>query len=65
MVIADAPYNGFFAFAQELGLLPRNASATAKLDFWVRQVGALQQYYSSCSGEFQPRPIDSASAKNC
>jgi hypothetical protein len=37
---------GFYAFAQELGLLPRNASASAKLDFWVGQVSALHQYYS-------------------
>jgi hypothetical protein len=37
---------GFYAFAQDLGLLPRNASAQAKLELWVRQVNALYQYYS-------------------
>ena len=37
---------GFYAFAQDLGLLPRNASAQAKLEFWVNQVKALHQYYS-------------------
>jgi hypothetical protein len=37
---------GFYAFAQELGELPRNASAQAKLDFWVGQVQKLYQYYS-------------------
>jgi hypothetical protein len=37
---------GFYGFAQDLGLLPRNASAQTKLEFWVRQVQALYQYYS-------------------
>jgi hypothetical protein len=37
---------GFYAFAQDLGLLPRNASAQARLEFWVRQVDALYRYYS-------------------
>jgi hypothetical protein len=37
---------GFYTFAQELGLLPRNASADAKFEFWVRQVRALHEYYS-------------------
>jgi hypothetical protein len=37
---------GFYLFAQELGELPRNASAQAKLDFWVGQVQKQYQYYS-------------------
>jgi hypothetical protein len=37
---------GFYAFAHELGLLPRNASAHAKFEFWMRQVQALHEYYS-------------------
>jgi len=37
---------GFYAFAQQLGLLPPNASAPARLDFWVGQVKALYEYYS-------------------
>jgi hypothetical protein len=48
---------GFYAFAQELGLLPRNVSASVKLDFWVGQVSALHQYYSRRSGPIQPAPI--------
>jgi hypothetical protein len=44
---------GFYAFAQELGLLSRKASAQAKLDFWVGQVSALHQYYSRRSGAIQ------------
>jgi hypothetical protein len=36
----------FYAFAQELGELPRNASAQARLEFWVGQVNALYQHYS-------------------
>jgi hypothetical protein len=35
---------GFYSFAQELGLLSRNASAQAKLDFCVGQVSALHQH---------------------
>lgn len=42
---------GFYAFAQELGLLPRSASAQVKMEFWVRQVKALYQY---CSSRSQP-----------
>jgi hypothetical protein len=41
---------GFYAFAQELGLLSRKASAEEKLDFWVKQVDALHKYYSRRSG---------------
>lgn len=37
---------GFYALAQDLGMLPRNASAHAKLDFWVAQVKGLYQHYS-------------------
>jgi hypothetical protein len=38
--------SGFYAYAQELGLLPRIASAEQKLDFWVSQVKAIHDYYS-------------------
>ena len=37
---------GFYALAQELGELPRNASAQAKLDFWVKEIQELYRYYS-------------------
>lgn len=40
---------GFYAYAQDLGMLPGNASAQQKLDFWVRQVAALHKYYSPAS----------------
>jgi hypothetical protein len=39
--------SGFYGYAQELGLLPRNASAMQKLDFWARQVKALYEYYAA------------------
>ena len=54
---ANDAETGFYSFAQELGLLPRNVSATAKLDFWVGQVSALHQYYACRSGPIQPAPI--------
>lgn len=38
--------SGFYAFAQDLGLLARKASADEKLEFWVGQVKALHAYYS-------------------
>lgn len=37
---------GFYALAQELGELPRNASAEVKLDLWVREVQELYRYYA-------------------
>jgi hypothetical protein len=36
----------FYGLAQELGELPRNASAQAKLDFWVKEIQELYRYYS-------------------
>ena len=36
---------GFYALAQELGLLPRNASRTAKEAFWFDQVAKLYNAY--------------------
>lgn len=38
---------GFYALARELGLLPHGASSQVKLEFWVDQVKALHEYYSS------------------
>lgn len=38
---------GFYALAQQLGELPRGASAVAKWEFWVGQVKAMHEYYSS------------------
>ena len=38
--------SGFYALAQDLGLLPRNASAQAKLDFLVSQVKGLYRCYA-------------------
>ena len=37
---------GFYAYAEDLGMLPGNASDQQKLDFWVRQVAALHKYYA-------------------
>jgi hypothetical protein len=37
---------GFYSLAQELGELPRDPSARAKLDFWVNEVQELHRYYS-------------------
>src|ERR1700735_2346033 len=39
--------SGFYAYAQDLGLLQRNASAMQKLEFWSRQVKALHEYYAA------------------
>jgi hypothetical protein len=40
---------GFYAFAADLGALPRNASASEKFAFWVGQVKAAHNYYGSQS----------------
>jgi hypothetical protein len=37
---------GFYAYAQDLGMLPRKASAQQRLEFWAGQVKALHQYYA-------------------
>lgn len=37
---------GFYGYAQDLGLLPRNASAMQKLEFWAGQAKALHEYYA-------------------
>jgi hypothetical protein len=37
---------GFYALAQDYGLLPRRASADAKWTFWLQQVSALHDYYA-------------------
>jgi hypothetical protein len=37
---------GFYVFAQDLGLLAKNASQDDKLTFWVEQVSALHRYYA-------------------
>lgn len=42
---------GFYAFAQDLGELPRNASAQTKMEFWVGQVQKLYQHYSPRSAQ--------------
>lgn len=39
--------SGFYGYAQELGMIPRNASAMQKLDFWARQVKGLHEYYAA------------------
>ena len=38
--------SGFYGYAQDLGMLPRNASAMQKLEFWAGQVKALHEYYA-------------------
>lgn len=47
---ANHPGSGFYTLAQELGVLSRQASAQQKLDFWVGQVRALHEYYSTDTG---------------
>jgi hypothetical protein len=37
--------SGFYGYAQDLGMLQRNASAMQKLEFWAGQVKALHEYY--------------------
>lgn len=39
--------SGFYSYAQDLGMLPRNASAMQKLEFWAGQVKALHEYYAA------------------
>ena len=38
---------GFYALAQQLGDLPRGASASAKFDFWVAQVQSVHRHYAT------------------
>ncbi|WP_416529899.1 hypothetical protein [Streptomyces coelicoflavus] len=38
---------GFYTLAQQLGLLPKGSSATARLEFWIGQVNSLHQLHSS------------------
>lgn len=39
--------SGFYAYAQDLGMLQRNASAMRKLEFWSGQVKGLYEYYAA------------------
>ena len=39
--------SGFYGYAQDLGMLPRNASAIQKLEFWAGQVKAQHEYYAA------------------
>jgi hypothetical protein len=39
--------SGFYAYAQDLGMLRRNASAMQKQEFWAGQVKALHEYYAA------------------
>lgn len=36
---------GFYGLAQDLGLIPKTASANAKWEFWIGQVKAVHGYY--------------------
>ena len=38
--------SGFYVYAQDLGMLPRNASADQKFVFWTEQVTELHNYYA-------------------
>jgi hypothetical protein len=52
---------GFYGLAQDLGELPRGASAAAKWEFWVNQVKALHAYYSAKPQRSpSPSPADDA-----
>ncbi|MEU9441516.1 hypothetical protein AB0D42_11475 [Streptomyces sp. NPDC048304] len=37
---------GFYTLAQQLGLLPKGSSATAKLQFWIGQVNSLHELHA-------------------
>jgi hypothetical protein len=39
--------SGFYGYAQDLGMLPRNVSAMQKLEFWAGQVKTLHEYYAA------------------
>lgn len=39
--------SGFYAYAQDLGMLQRNPSAMQKLEFWSGQVKVLYEYYAA------------------
>jgi hypothetical protein len=47
---------GFYALAQQLGALPRGATATAKWEFWVSQVKAVHNHYSGTPEHNYPGP---------
>jgi hypothetical protein len=51
--------SGFYGYAQDLGMLPRNASAMQKLEFWAGQVKALHECYS-VGGLDEPAESDDA-----
>lgn len=38
---------GFYTLAQQLGLLPKGSSATARLEFWIGQVNSLHDLHSA------------------
>ncbi len=42
--------SGFYAYAQDLGMLSRSASEEQKLAFWAGQVRALHKYYAAADG---------------
>ncbi|MFD0272578.1 hypothetical protein ACFVHB_01555 [Kitasatospora sp. NPDC127111] len=39
--------SGFYALAQQLGLLPKGAPVDAKWEFWIRQIKGLQQRHAA------------------
>ncbi|MEU6233550.1 hypothetical protein [Kitasatospora sp. NPDC047058] len=39
--------SGFYALAQQLGLLPKGASADTKWEFWIGQINGLQQRHAT------------------
>ncbi|MFC5911390.1 hypothetical protein [Streptacidiphilus monticola] len=45
---------GFYQLAQQLGLLPKGASANAKLDFWISQVKAAHAHYGRPAATAHP-----------
>ncbi|QDO46558.1 hypothetical protein FNV62_34380 [Streptomyces sp. RLB3-17] len=38
---------GFYTLAQQLGLLPKGSSSTARLEFWIEQVNSLHKLHSA------------------
>jgi hypothetical protein len=43
---SNEPGEGFYSFAQDLGLISRRTTSNLRFSFWVNQVQSLYEYYS-------------------
>lgn len=50
----------FYALAQELGMLPKNATSRMKDAFWIQQVAGLHEFYGRRSARSGTRPAEPA-----